>query len=862
MKHLWYKKIWIMISILLLGFFFSSNVYAQSWTTATTETLTDTVFNILWAGLNLLYLITLPVLVIAGKAMDNSMIYGEFINLDKPLYMLRNLSRTFANFAIGWVILRKVVQYIFNFNDNKSPAFLKSMMIKSLGIVLGINFSWFAIGALIDLSTITTYSLWAMPLSILKETNNKDMPILSVGSYFDYQSSTSRIEQGRENITKPHTYYQRWNIYIPRCGEKWQTYKGFITWPEYFPNIPNRPDVKFNSFGDGRQYCALNTQTLADITDLEQEKTNHFNSIDNTQANILMKQVIDHITITTWPCTDLVVTWYSGSTQQIPITIMAGELETLISKLKIGDSQIASKKVCSGLTITANAYKENDRQASFMPTWWTPYSAENGLTMNTLINKSKGMVWPFITLYMSLLDFSNLSVQDTENKNAATTLNGVTEFVLKWAISIALFIPLVALALTLIIRIVILRWIIAFIPLGIVLYGLKDDIKMPWGGMKIWWAEVNGWSILWLIFAPVLPVFAISISIIILQTLQLAMKPAIDNDNKTRDFLWIVITPDPNNQNTSCMNFWGLQTTCLDKGSEVSGWSGFANFLPWLFVNIFAIGLMWMMVKVALSWSKLTSKIWTDIMKTWADALGAIPLIKIWWRWIWATALSKTFDTWISAANSALTDEILTQDREITNALGITTPTTPSTTSWSSFSLSKKEEVSKEFRNKIPSNTKPNFEDYNKLVEASIDSKEEKEKFAKISNVDKSIILTEFLTDMTKKQSELESSNDKEKNKESIEKIRSQKGNLTSEIIRWWYSDFITTDTNKKEVIKTEKLQDFIQYINNTSINKLLQDNGSNTYKDDLLKKFWNQIEDIIDDKGKKTGKFQATTTK
>jgi hypothetical protein len=33
--------------------------------------------------------------------MDNSMIYGEFINLDKPLYMLRNLSRTFANFAIG-----------------------------------------------------------------------------------------------------------------------------------------------------------------------------------------------------------------------------------------------------------------------------------------------------------------------------------------------------------------------------------------------------------------------------------------------------------------------------------------------------------------------------------------------------------------------------------------------------------------------------------------------------------------------------------------------------------------------------------------------------------------------------------------
>jgi hypothetical protein len=45
---------------------------------------------------------------------------------------------------------------------------------------------------------------------------------------------------------------------------------------------------------------------------------------------------------------------------------MASELETLIPTLKIGDSQITSKKVCSGLTITGNAYKENNRQTAFM----------------------------------------------------------------------------------------------------------------------------------------------------------------------------------------------------------------------------------------------------------------------------------------------------------------------------------------------------------------------------------------------------------------------------------------------------------------------------------------------------------------
>jgi hypothetical protein len=42
----------------------------------------------------------IPFATIAGKMMTNSMIYGEFLNLDKTLYMLRNISRTFSNFAV------------------------------------------------------------------------------------------------------------------------------------------------------------------------------------------------------------------------------------------------------------------------------------------------------------------------------------------------------------------------------------------------------------------------------------------------------------------------------------------------------------------------------------------------------------------------------------------------------------------------------------------------------------------------------------------------------------------------------------------------------------------------------------------
>jgi hypothetical protein len=155
-------------------------------------------------------MVTLPVLIIAGKAMDNSMVYGEFINLDKPLYMLRNLCRTFANFAVGGVLLRKVIEYIFTNWDGKSPAFLKDLAMKSLNMVLGINFSWFLLGALIDLSTIVTYSLGAMPLSILDQVNTvDDMPILSVASYFDYQSKDDKNNVGIEKNINPYTYYER-----------------------------------------------------------------------------------------------------------------------------------------------------------------------------------------------------------------------------------------------------------------------------------------------------------------------------------------------------------------------------------------------------------------------------------------------------------------------------------------------------------------------------------------------------------------------------------------------------------------------------------------------------------------------------
>jgi hypothetical protein len=827
MKISYKNKEWYIMSIIVI--LSISTVHAQSW--APTETITDMIFNVLWSLLNLLYLITLPVLVIAGKAMDNSMVYGEFINLDKPLYMLWNLCRTFANFAIGGVILRKIIKYIFTDRSWKSPDFLKKTIISSVSIVLGINFSWFLIWALIDISTILTYSLWAMPLSILKETNSKDMPILSVVSYFDYQSESEKRDWWTDKYIKPYTYYQWWSINIPKCtnDDKNILYKWLVVWPEYSGEMPNNPSKRFDGFGTwNKQYCAINSQTLADITALEEWKKKSFQTANwttittNNDKNEIMKNVIDHITTVTWWCdSDFIFSWFIdvpqlNQWQQTNITVKKDALKQLETSLVIGDGQISTFSFCKwGSTnyITKNnAYIDTWWQSSFLQGWNnSPYNSQAGLTMNTLINQSKGMVWPFVTLYMSLLDFSNLSVQGTQDKTQETTFGGITEFLLKWAISIALFIPLVALAFVLIVRIVVLRGVIAFIPLGIVAYSLFDKKEQDlWGkwDRALW--KISPGSILWLIFAPILPVFAISISIIILQTLQISMKDSISENNKTRDFLGIKSEPDEKDNNKICMDFRWLQTTCLKKGDAINGW--FTNFLPWLFVNIFAIGLMWMMVKTAMAWSSITSSIGNNIMKLWANALWSIPLVKIWWVWVGANSLSQApwkalgtarnvMDTWTNKQDTAIEkllnpEKFKNNDEKDNNTLSI------------KDTKKIQDSINTSIQQNPKSSPQQHFEKALKTHEEDVFTK-----FSKLNQNEKTNYVIDFMRD----------NHDTIQTKEAI--------------VEWWRKLWYIDESGKK--INEWKINDFIIYLNGTSIMKAIvkDPNIKKTIEDD----FWLQ---------------------
>jgi hypothetical protein len=58
------------------------------------------IWQILNIFLKVIYLLLRPLLVIAGLALDNTLVYASVFHLDAPLRQFRNMMKNFANFAL------------------------------------------------------------------------------------------------------------------------------------------------------------------------------------------------------------------------------------------------------------------------------------------------------------------------------------------------------------------------------------------------------------------------------------------------------------------------------------------------------------------------------------------------------------------------------------------------------------------------------------------------------------------------------------------------------------------------------------------------------------------------------------------
>lgn len=64
------------------------------------------------------------------------------------------------------MFLRSVISYVINPTEKKHP---KDMIVKLLIAGLGVQISWFAVGALVDLSTVLTTGIGGLPLHFMHQ---------------------------------------------------------------------------------------------------------------------------------------------------------------------------------------------------------------------------------------------------------------------------------------------------------------------------------------------------------------------------------------------------------------------------------------------------------------------------------------------------------------------------------------------------------------------------------------------------------------------------------------------------------------------------------------------------------------------
>ncbi len=128
---------------------------------------TDSLKNFLELIISILSRWRVVLATLAWKFMTNTIVYWEFIWLDKQLFKLRNFSKNIANFTIAFIFIATVFKYIFWKSQNPKEIVKKIFYLIWAWIL--IQASRFIVWATLDLSTILSASIWSFPNIIIEK---------------------------------------------------------------------------------------------------------------------------------------------------------------------------------------------------------------------------------------------------------------------------------------------------------------------------------------------------------------------------------------------------------------------------------------------------------------------------------------------------------------------------------------------------------------------------------------------------------------------------------------------------------------------------------------------------------------------
>ncbi len=152
------KKLLIVIfAVITIGFSFAQGaVWADLSEIDTLKFLSylhQVVFFVLW-----------PFVSLAWLALSNKFVTGDAVGLGETIFAFWASMKTFAFFVIGFMFVGGVLAYMIGIGKGKSSP--KELITKLILAVIGIPLSYWLFLLLLDLSTILTISVGALPLKI------------------------------------------------------------------------------------------------------------------------------------------------------------------------------------------------------------------------------------------------------------------------------------------------------------------------------------------------------------------------------------------------------------------------------------------------------------------------------------------------------------------------------------------------------------------------------------------------------------------------------------------------------------------------------------------------------------------------
>lgn len=570
-----------------LGVSVASPVYAANDTVNTpSTTMEDDFRKIADYFLKVAYIILWPLIMLSGLALDNTMVYGEIFHMDAPLRQFWNLCKNFANFGLWFMILYEIIKSVLTFTGASKP--MKTIQ-KAVIAGIFIQMSWFLVAALIDISTIATYAVGGMPMSILKtDTNIIQTKIMQPDVTMNLNSE--KIMESKDFIISYQVKKSDGTtILLPQCDVKPHNKQSYIVGRKY-------GDEKFR-----------NQKNLDPALD------------EGINACVYLGEV--HFFYEFPDLVPLTGQAYKTALTSILNTDQRNVREACGYVIKLGNGSPTTTK-CSQDAVTIQS-TDKDLQKRFNEMKETKVATGAGknrfqnsaaTSIDQIIGKSKWFVGPLATIYTSMMDFANLT--DTSNANGSER-KGVGELIIRTAVAAGLLFPLLALTVVLIIRIGFLRCIIAASPLIILI-----KVFELWGKIGDIGKKIDITNILQAIFAPVITVFALSMGLIFMTALQSTYKTGGLQTGLSAMGITQTIGTEWDTYDT--MNIFGIVLRYPKSMNTYAGATG--DWFSWMIICFSGIGIMRFILFAAIKASGTIGEIWDKIKDFWVNAITTAPI--------------------------------------------------------------------------------------------------------------------------------------------------------------------------------------------------------------------------------------------